>query len=98
DPVNSNIIYAGSNFGTFKSVNGGANWNLTGNPNQQVTFFTTAIAIDPSNTNIIYAANNNQGVYKSTDGGSVYTAKNSGFISLIINALAIDSVTPTTLY
>ena len=98
DPVNSNIIYAGSNFGTFKSVNGGANWNLTGNPNQQVTFFTTAIAIDPSNTNIIYAANNNQGVYKSTDGGSVYAAKNSGFISLIINALAIDSVTPTTLY
>ncbi len=98
DPVNSNIIYAGSNSGVYKSVNSGANWNLTGNPNQQVTFFTTSIAIDPSNSDIIYAALTNQGVYKSTNGGLQYTAKNSGFISLTVNALAIDPVTPTTLY
>jgi hypothetical protein len=32
DSTNPNTLYAATNFGVFKSVDGGANWRLTGAP------------------------------------------------------------------
>lgn len=98
DPGNSNIVYAGSNYGVFKSTTAGAHWNLTGTIQSSTTpGSTNALAIDPSNPNIVYAATNG-GIYKTVDGGSLYATKNSGLLATIINALAIDPATPTTVY
>ena len=56
DPSNSNIIYAGTDGGVFKSTNGGDTWSPI---NSGITSVSTAavrtLAIDPSNSNIVYA-------------------------------------------
>ena len=76
DPNNSNTIWVGSpGGGIWKSQDGGLSWTSKGDnvPNLGVS----DIAIDPNNSNIIYAAtgdfdgsqNRSIGVIKSTDGG-----------------------------
>ncbi|HEY5838117.1 MAG TPA: SBBP repeat-containing protein [Pyrinomonadaceae bacterium] len=99
DPTNSNTLYAGTNTGVFKSINAGANWNLTGTARPSTApVFTNTVAVDPSNTSIVYAGMQGGGVFKSTNGGSLYDQKNSGLGSSVVNVLAIDPVNPTTLY
>lgn len=54
DPYNQNIIYVGSpHGGLFKTLDGGANWFPIGDflPSLGIS----GIAIDPTNTNIVYA-------------------------------------------
>lgn len=98
DPVNTDTVYAGTNRGVFKTVNGGAIWNLTGTSRTSTApLFTNALAVDPSNTPVIYGATTS-GVYKSVNGGDLYEVKNSGFAIPFINAIAIDPTNPTTLY
>lgn len=53
DPVNPAIIYIGAACGgIWKSTNGGATW--TAKSDYEVSLSSGSIAIDPSNTNIIY--------------------------------------------
>lgn len=105
DPTNSNVLYAGTFQGVFKSTNGGQQWQLTGqsNPPNPLTdlTFVNSVAIDPSNPNIIYAASPLKGIYKSTDGGQSYQPKNTGIIfssAFSSYDIAIDPTTPTTIY
>ena len=98
DLGNSNVVYAGTINGVFKSINGGANWNLTGGGTpSSAPLSTNTVAIDPSNSDVIYAGASN-GVLKSTNGGGVYVQKNTGITIPSINAIAIDPATPATLY
>lgn len=55
-----------------------------------------AISIDPSNTAILYAGTRNEGVYKSTNGGSSWGS--SGLGGRTINALALDPSDPSVLF
>jgi hypothetical protein len=81
DPINPNIIYMGTPAGgIWKSINGGDNWtSLTDNLPQ---IGVSGIAIDPTNTNIIYITTGDKdagdsysvGVYKSIDGGATWSA------------------------
>lgn len=58
------------------------------------------IAIDPTNTNRIYAATD-QGVYRSTDGGETWVPKNQGlggYGDLVDSGIAIDPNNSMTVY
>ena len=72
--------------GTWSAINSG----LT---NTQVY----ALAIDPTNPNIIYAGTNG-GVFKSTDWGGNWSAINSGLTNTHVWALAIDPSNPSIIY
>ena len=50
-----------------------------------------ALAIDPTAPNTLYAGTNGGGVFKSTDGGTTWSAFNTGLTNLSVYALAIDS-------
>ena len=90
NPINPNIIYVGpANGGVWKSVDGGINWTpLT---DDQPSMAMGAIAIDPENTNIIYAGTGEatysgasyygRGLLKSTDGGNSWTHITTGLPS-----------------
>jgi photosystem II stability/assembly factor-like uncharacterized protein len=56
------------------------------------------LAIDPSNTSILYVAANGGGMFKSTDGAASWTQINSGLTNFTLTTIAIDPVTPSTLY
>lgn len=57
-----------------------------------------SIVVDPANTNNVFAGTSS-GVFKSSDGGNSWTATSAtGFSTANPVYLAIDPVTPTTLY
>ncbi len=114
DPVNSSIVYVGtgdlniSGFpfigdGVYKSINGGSTWTHLGLSDQRII---SEIKINPTNTQIIYAAtmglpmvrNADRGLYKSVDGGAnwiqvLYVNDSTGVI-----AMQMDYNNPNTLY
>ncbi len=94
DPSSAAVLYASLLYGPlFKTADGGAHWSQL---SLAVPAYNSvgAIAVDPTNSNIVYAAW--YGVAKSTDGGTSWTG--FGGPSAYIKSIVIDPVTPTTLY
>ena len=79
DPTNSTTMYVGApDGGLWKTTNGGTSW--TTNTDQLSVIGVSDIAIDPTNTQIMYLATGDAdasdtysvGVLKSTDGGTTW--------------------------
>src|SRR5262249_36368391 len=58
----------------------------------------TAIAVDPTNENIVYVGTAQGGVYRSMDGGSTWLALMDSALSLAIGAITIDPTDPTIVF
>jgi hypothetical protein len=104
DPTNSNIIYvATAGGGVWKTSNAGSSWTpLTDN---QVTTTMGAIALAPSNPNVIYAGTGDpdgyygQGILKSIDAGASWTLLGtSQFYRRTIAKIVVDATDPNTAY
>jgi len=113
DPGNSNIIYTATSRGVYKSIDSGATWTAknTDLPHQRAMI----LVIDPANINTLYvtmwaepgSASWQGGVYKSTNGGDSWAAKNNGLPQTMGSeegftsnypALVVDEQHPQTLY
>lgn len=103
DPRNPTIVYAGTGRGMRKSIDGGINWSQPngGFPN----IIVRAVVIDPLDSSTVYAAavdfannfaDNQGGVFKSTDWGETWALLWP--MELNYWSLAVDPVTPTTLF
>jgi PKD repeat protein len=108
DPNNSSIMYAGSPAGgLWKSTNGGSSWSVL--CDQLASLGCSDLAIDPSNSSILYMATGDAdgtdtysfGVMKSIDAGVTWNTTglvySSGSTSTI-SRLLIDPSNPQTLY
>lgn len=90
-PTDHNIIYAcPETGGIFKSTDKGLNWFSVSDTFRLGT--VTAIAVDPTNTNIVYASAGNY-VYKTTDGGGIW-ATTSTITNLGCNTISIFPSNP----
>jgi hypothetical protein len=58
----------------------------------------TAIAVHPTDSDIIYVGGAQGGVWKSTNGGASWTPLTDGECSLAMGSIAIDPVNPEILY
>lgn len=58
----------------------------------------TAMAVDPTNANTVYAGGAYGGIWKSTDGGTHWTALTDGQASLAVGSMALDPKNPSTIY
>ncbi|BEP95802.1 hypothetical protein GmRootA79_41860 [Acidovorax sp. A79] len=96
DPATPTTLYAGTDSGAFKSINGGVSWSSSsaGLNNNNVL----SLAMNPATPATLYAGTAGGGVFKTTDGGANWSAANTGLASLYVLSLAIDPATPTTLY
>ncbi|WP_420573518.1 VPS10 domain-containing protein [Kordia sp.] len=104
----TNTMYVGApGGGVWKTTNGGANWTAQGDefPNMGIS----DIVINPTNTNIVYAAtgdadgfqNRSIGVLKTTDGGTTWNTTGLSFTlgeNNIISKLLIDPNNPDTVF
>jgi photosystem II stability/assembly factor-like uncharacterized protein len=102
DPTNNQTIYAGTDSGLFKSINGGLTWieSDSGIPIPTGRLFASSVqflAIDPSNNMTIYAATNS-GIFKSGNGGSSWSAINNGMTGMYARSIAIDPTNTQTVY
>jgi photosystem II stability/assembly factor-like uncharacterized protein len=108
DPNNPNVVYlAAAGGGVWKTTDAGARWTpLT---DDQATLFMGALALAPSDPNIIYAgtgeATNSvlsftgHGVLKSTDGGATWTLLGQDvFDRHTIAQIVVSPVDPNTVY
>lgn len=108
DPVNPSTIYIGAAYGgVWKSTNSGLNW--TSKSDYEVSLSSGALAIDPSNPNIIYygtgeatysgASYYGRGLLKSTNGGDNWTSYTAGLpASSYFSRLVIKPGDPNTLF
>ena len=95
-PQQGNIVYASAvgfnnqQGGVYKSVDGGDHWTQLFQEN------VFAIAVDPTDANIVYAGTwNTSGFYRSLDGGATWSPFNAGLPqSLPIDAIALDPANP----
>ncbi|MBV9960387.1 MAG: VCBS repeat-containing protein [Acidobacteria bacterium] len=58
----------------------------------------SAIAIHPTNPNIVYVGTAQGGLYRTLDGGTTWTPLMDGALSLVIGAIAIAPSDPTIVY
>jgi len=94
----SDLWIATTNGGVWNSTDGGAIWTPT--TDQLPTMSFGAIAIDPSNAQVIYAGSGaptyrsnypGMGIFKTTDGGAHWTQENAGAFSYAdVYRIAID--------
>ena len=79
-PSRSLALYAGENEAVFKSIDGGLSWEMRGNG--LTGFYASALAIDPTNADVVYVAQqvatfsgpDTGKIFKSTDGGGAMAA------------------------
>ncbi len=87
DPTNPQVIYLGAAYGgVWKSTNGGQSW--VPKTDFEISLSSGALAIDPTNTNIIYYGTGEatysgvsyfgRGLLKSTDGGETWLNYRAG--------------------
>jgi len=94
-PPNDPLLF-GSYGAVYKSTDGAASWReLSSSPSCCVA----DLAIDPQNSETVYAVSGHDGIVKSTDGGTTWTAVNSGLpTGNGVEALLIDPQNPGTIY
>jgi hypothetical protein len=100
NPNNSNIVYAATTEGIYKSLNAGASWSLSLN-----VIMGVDLKIHPTAPETVYAACGNfgstgNGLYRTTNGGSSWIKLTTGLPSSWTGKAQIDvsPVTPSTLY
>jgi photosystem II stability/assembly factor-like uncharacterized protein len=106
DPRNSNIVYATiqefdecGEETLYKSVDGGMSWSQSLFSNMGVSAgCILSLAVDPRNTNNLYAAFQRGGVFRSPDAGATWNVANSGLSADDAEALAIDPGSAGTIY
>ena len=105
DPQTTTILYAGSScVGVLKSTDSGARWiavnNGLSNPDDPTEYVRVkCLAIDDQTPTTLYIGTYQYGVYKSTDGGTSWSAVNTGLpIDYSVTSLTVDPSSPTTLY
>lgn len=86
DPINPDVVYVGTQSpgGLFVTFDGGDSWSHIGSIDPGGGVGVIGIAFDPDSgstggkTNVIYAASNGIGVYRSADAGATWTLTSSG--------------------
>ena len=94
DPTRSEVVYAGTTEGLWRTVDAGHSWTrLTG-----ANIIVNDILIDVIDSKKIMLATDRSGVLASSDWGNQFFASNRGFAHRQVSALLTDMRDPSTLY
>lgn len=76
DPSNPQTLYATATPTLLRSTDGGTTWNAL--PGFPAVSNLDSVAVDPTNSSVLFAATQPLGVLKSTDGGVTWAGANNG--------------------
>ncbi|MDR4471759.1 MAG: hypothetical protein MRJ92_03580 [Nitrospira sp.] len=95
DPHQSEIVYAATTKGLFRSTNRGEYWEQIGQDlsNQ----FISTLALHPTDPKILYIGGPD-GIRKTIDGGKTWQAQNHGLTTLNIRTISLSASDPQVLY
>ncbi len=94
-PGRPGVVYAASNGTVYKTTDSGDTWaTLPALPGGAVS--VGAITPDPANADAVYVADS-KGVARLAAGAATWTTLSTGLDGLIVNTVAVDPRTPTTL-
>ena len=98
DPINPQVVYAGSwGSGVYKSQDGGQNWQPSNHGLGNL--YINSLALDPASPAILYVGTYKDQIYKSIDSGNSWAWSGTGMQDqAIVYAIAIDPITPSTMY
>ena len=91
-PLNSDIVYAGTDNGMYKSTDAGISWMLI-DKFSGLSVRSIAIGVE-AGSGSVNVGTFGQGVFISSDGGNEWQASNNGLTDLNVRAVAIDSERP----
>jgi photosystem II stability/assembly factor-like uncharacterized protein len=91
DPMQTDILYLGTDYDLYKSTDGGKNWKQLHVRPVQV------VILDPTDPSTVYAGTC-KWIYKSTDGGKTWSIKRTGMKYTDVYSLAIDPERPNVIY
>jgi photosystem II stability/assembly factor-like uncharacterized protein len=100
-PSNSNIRYAsfgswGASGGFYRTTDGGSTWTEVGG--STITRTVIAVAIHPTNPNIVLAGTSGGGLYRSTDGGNSWTLVSAELADSTFFSVAFAPSNPNIAY
>jgi photosystem II stability/assembly factor-like uncharacterized protein len=94
DPVNRDIVYAGTTEGLYKTTDAGVNWSRMTGPDVIIN----DVHIDPTNPQDVLLATDRSGVLLSKDGGASFISSNDGISQRQVTALLADAKSAETMY
>jgi len=101
DPIDPDVIYAGSYLSVYKSTNGGVNWTS----HSLSDGYIVDLAVHPTSPSTVFAAGNitvgattTIGFFKSTDGGANWNSDTLDTLKGSGNCLKLDPTNPSIIY
>jgi photosystem II stability/assembly factor-like uncharacterized protein len=104
NPIDPNIIFVGApSGGVWKTTDNGVTWRELSSG--LIRLGVSSIVIHPTNPDIIYIGTGDRdagdapgyGVWRSTDGGQTWTARNTGMGNITVNEVMMDPTNPNRL-
>jgi photosystem II stability/assembly factor-like uncharacterized protein len=97
DPHRAGRLWAGGGIGVERSDDGGQTWTPSG-AGLPAGDHVVALALDPVDSNVAYAATSVTGVFRTGDGGATWDSAGPGLAGLDLGFLALDPRDRSTLY
>ncbi len=97
NPVNADIVIAATEYGIFKSKDGGENW-LQVYESDPLIHGVDDLAAHPDEANIIYAGEGRKGILKSVDGGDSWEVFSRGLAVGTRYEIAVSPVNKNIVY
>lgn len=93
-PTNSNIVYAGTMYGIYRSTDAGVTWALA---SPTSCYYNYSLTISPANPSYIYSSGSGL-IYHSTDAGSTWSSSITGLRGTIFYGLVPSRTAGNTVF
>lgn len=94
DRTESNHVVAATEEGVLRSLDGGDTWSVSGLRGKGIR----TIIQDPMDSKVFWAGTEENGVYRTTDGGLKWNQLNNGLNHRTVYAIAVDPKNPSIAY